>query len=391
MLALALAACSAPAAQTPTPTPSAASTPVATPTAEPSPSPSPTPEMTPTPEPTPTPCVKLSDPTSTLKVRSGPGTNTEKLGELRDGDPVTILERGDVWHKIEYNGSEAYVFAAYITNLPVYYAYVPELSATVNGKTYVSKMVDVRSVVPDIKIWLTFASQDNVMGKVLYPAGACLLQENTALKLAAAAELFAKDGYRIRLYDGYRPYSVSEYLYSQIRDARFVANPKKRPSKHNRGAAVDITLERIDTGEQIPMPSFMHTFNISSYRELPDIYAVEAGSEEYNTILAKYPEILDYPRRSSKAINNMKYMSRIMKSCGFSTISTEWWHFNDTDWKTFMILDYDLAADVQWIAAEDYDAFLAAKAAEGPLTTLPGYVVWPGSDEVDGTSDSDVG
>jgi hypothetical protein len=87
----------------------------------------------------------------------------------------------------------------------------------------------------------------------------------------------------------------------------------------------------------------------------------------------------------------MKYMSRIMKSCGFSTISTEWWHFNDTDWEQFLILDYDLAADVQWIPAEDYDAFMAQQEAAGPLTTLPDYVVWPGSDEVDGSSDADGG
>ena len=389
ILSLALIACSSPAVVSPSMTPSAAATPAVTPiataTAEPTPSPSPTPE------PTPTPYVKLSDPTSSLKVRSGPGTNTEILGELNDGDVVTILERGDVWHKIEYNGGVGYVFAAYIANVAVYYAYVPELSATVDGETYVSKMVDVRSVVPDIKIWLTFASQDNVFGEVLYPAGACLLQESTALKLQAAAELFAQDGYRIRLYDGYRPYSVSEYMYSQIRDARFVANPARRPSKHNRGAAVDITLERIDTGEQIPMPSFMHTFNISSYRSLPDIYDYEEGSEEYNAILEQYPDILDYPRRSNEAIRNMNYMTKIMKQCGFSTISTEWWHFNDTNWEQFMILDYDLANDVQWVAEADYEAFMAAREAEGPLTDLPEYVVWPGSDEVDGTNDDDVG
>ena len=316
-------------------------------------------------------------------MRKGPGTNTEELGQLKDGDPVTILERGDVWHKISYNGGEAYVFAAYITNLPVYYAYVPELTATVGGKTYISKMVDVRSVVPDLKIWLTWASQDNVLGEVLYPAGACLLQEETAKKLAAASELFKKDGYRIRLYDGYRPYSVTVYLYEKIRDSRFVANPNSNPSNHNRGAAVDITLERIDTGEQIPMPSFMHTFNITSLRDLPDIRQYEEGSEEYNKILAKYPEILDYPARSSTAIKNMNYMTKIMKQCGFTTITTEWWHFTDTDKDQFMVLDYDLANDVQWIAAEDYEAFMAEKEAEGPLNELPDYVVFPDPEDAD--------
>ena len=135
----------------------------------------------------------------------------------------------------------------------------------------------------------------------------------------------------------------------------------------------------------------MHTFNISSYRSLPDIRDYEEGSDEYNAILDEYPEILDFPRRSNEAIRNMNYMTRIMKSCGFSTITTEWWHFNDKDWEQFMILDYNLATDVQWIAEEDYDAFMAEKATEGPLTELPAYVVWPGSDDIDATNDDDVG
>jgi D-alanyl-D-alanine dipeptidase len=365
---------------TPSPTVSATATPTAAPT------PTPTPE--PTPEPTPTPCVKLSDPTSSLSVRKGPGTNTEKLGSLNDGDPVTILEQGDVWHKISYNGGEAYVFAAYITNVPVYYAYVPALTATYDGKTYISDMVDVRYICPGIKIWLTFASQDNVLHKKFYPAGACLLQRSTAEKLKAANDLFMEDGYRIRLYDGYRPYSVTVEFYELVHDGRFVQNPKHGPSNHNRGAAVDITLERIDTGEQIPMYSFMHTFNISSLRNLPDITQYEEGTEEYNDIIEEYgTEILKYGKRSAKAKRNVDYLTRTMKKCGFTTINSEWWHFNDKEKGKFMVLDYDLAADVQWIPAEEYEAFLAEKAAEGPLTTLPDYVVYPKPGTEEGVTD----
>ncbi len=346
-------------------------------TTEPAQTPEQTPVTTesPTPEPTPTPYVKLSDPTSALSVRKGPGTNTEKIGSLKDGDTVTILELGDVWHKIAWEGGEAYVFAQYIKNVPVQYAYVPALEATVDGETYVSKMVDVRAVVPDLKIWLTFASQDNYMDKVLYPAGACLLQEETAKKLALAQEKFKEDGYRIRLYDGYRPYSVSVLLYEAIRDGRFVANPSKSPSNHNRGAAVDITLERLDTGEQIPMPSFMMTLNISSYRNLPNIYDYEEGSEEYEAILKEFPEILDYPERSNQAIKNMNYMTKIMKSCGFTTINTEWWHFTDSEKSKFMVLDYDLENDVQWIPEDEYEDFLAQNGE--PLEYLPDYVIFP--------------
>lgn len=348
------------------------------PSPNPTPIPEPTPPPEPTPEPTPTPKVKLSDPESALSVRQGPGTNTEKLGTLKQGDTVTILEQGDVWHKIEYKGNAAYVFAAYITNVPISYATVPALEATVKGKTYVSNMVDVRTIIPDIKIWLTFASQDNVMGKVLYPAGACLLQQGTAEKLLAASKIFAKDGYRIRLYDGYRPYSVSEYLYDEIRDGRFVAHVKpSKPSNHNRGAAVDITLERIDTGEQIPMPSLMHTFNISSLRKYPNISQYEQGSPEYIEMLDKYPDIFEYPKRSDTSVRNMNYITSVMKDCGFSTITTEWWHFNDKDKDDYMVLDYDLASDVVWIAAEDYEEYLKVKENTPPLTDLPDYVVYP--------------
>ncbi len=384
VLVVLLGACSADSAA---PAPSAAATPkitaaVPTPSAQATPSPSPTQIViaTPKPEPTPTPYVKLNDPTSSLSVREGPGVETEKIGALSDGATVNIIEPGDVWHKIMFEGKAAYVFAQYIKNVPIKYAYVSELAATVNGKTYTSKMVDVRAIVPDLKIWLIFASSDNYMGKVLYPAGACLLQESTAIKLAKAEAKFRKDGYQIRLYDGYRPFSVSVLLFEKIRDGRFVANPNRSPSNHNRGAAVDITLERIDTGEQIPMPSFIMTLNISSYRNLPNIYKHEVGSDEYNAILAKYPSILKYRRRSSKAIRNMNYLTRVMKSCGFTTISTEWWHFADRDKATFMVLDYDLANDIQWIPQDEYEEFMAQE--REPLTDLPDYVVFPKQDEV---------
>jgi len=168
-----------------------------------------------------------------------------------------------------------------------------------------------------------------------------------------------------------------------VHDGRFVAHPTPTsPSNHNRGAAVDITLERIDTGEQIPMLSLMHTFNISSYRELPDYRDYAVGSAEYNAIFEEFPDIEKYIPRSGTGGKNVRYMTRVMKDCGFSTISSEWWHFQDTERKKFMVLDYDLATDVQWVAAEDYEAFMAEKAKEPPLYILPDYVIYPFMEDV---------
>jgi len=121
----------------------------------------------------------------------------------------------------------------------------------------------------------------------------------------------------------------------------------------------------------------IHTFNISSFRSLPDPRKFEEGSEEYNAILDEYPGVLKYTPRSGTGMKNMSYMTRVMKSVGFDTISSEWWHFQDEDRKQFMVLDYDLATDVTWIAAEDYEALMAEQNAQPPMTLLPDYVIFP--------------
>jgi D-alanyl-D-alanine dipeptidase len=125
------------------------------------------------------------------------------------------------------------------------------------------------------------------------------------------------------------------------------------------------------------MYSPIDTFNISSLRNLPDIYQYKKGSKRYNEILSQYPDILEYPRRSSAVKENVDYLTNVMESCGFTTISTEWWHFNDSDKNIFMVLDYDLEEDIEWIPALEYEAYLAEKKSQGPLVGLPDYVVFP--------------
>lgn len=321
--------------------------------------------------------VIISGLETSIDVREGPEDAAEIMGFLNEGDTVDILEYGNVCHKILFEGKQAYVLAAHIKDEPIKYAYVPELIKKSGGRTYISEMIDVRHLCPDIKIQLLWAFPGNVLEKQFYPVEVCLIQKSTAEKLAAASEIFKQDGYRLVLYDAYRPYSVSVEFYDIVQDGRFVANPAKNPSTHNRGAAVDISLEYIDTGELVEMYSPIDTFNISSLRNLPDIYQYKKGSKRYNEILSQYPDILEYPRRSSAVKENVDYLTNVMESCGFTTISTEWWHFNDSDKNIFMVLDYDLEEDIEWIPALEYEAYLAEKKSQGPLVGLPDYVVFP--------------
>lgn len=89
-----------------------------------SPSPSPSPSETPTATPTPEPVYvdeyigTVHDVSSYLRVRGGPGTEYEVLGEAHSGDKFTVLETnvdGGEWHKISYSGGEGFVHGDYLT------------------------------------------------------------------------------------------------------------------------------------------------------------------------------------------------------------------------------------------------------------------------------------
>ncbi len=99
------------------------------PTPEPKITPSPTPVPSPTPQPTPTPSESFATPEptqpaetgtvvvngrNTLNVRSGPGTDYDKIGVLKNGETVVILGRDGTWLRIEYEGQTAWVYSKYV-------------------------------------------------------------------------------------------------------------------------------------------------------------------------------------------------------------------------------------------------------------------------------------
>lgn len=90
----------------------------------PSPSASTEPSTVPTPTPTPEPVYvteyigTVFDVSSFLRVRSGPGTDYDVIGEALSGDKFTVLEQnvdGGVWHKISFGGVDGYVHGDYLT------------------------------------------------------------------------------------------------------------------------------------------------------------------------------------------------------------------------------------------------------------------------------------
>ena len=85
------------------------------------------------------------------------------------------------------------------------------------------------------------------------------LRRPAAIALHDVERELAREGLGLKLFDGYRPYRVTVRMWKPIRNPDFVADPAKG-SRHNRGAAVDLTLIDLRTGRELPMPTGYDAF-----------------------------------------------------------------------------------------------------------------------------------
>lgn len=175
-------------------------------------------------------------------------------------------------------------------------------------------LVDVQSLIPDVRLDIRYAGSDNFAGRRLYPVARCLLRRSVAERLAEVQKELAGMGLALKLFDGYRPWSVQKLLWEVLPDERYVADPAKG-SRHNRGAAVDLTLVDAE-GRELPMPSAFDEFSEKAHRDFMDL-----------------PE---------EALRNRTLLEQVMARHGFVGLPTEWWHFDYEGWERFPISDVPL-------------------------------------------------
>jgi zinc D-Ala-D-Ala dipeptidase len=146
---------------------------------------------------------------------------------------------------------------------------------------------------------MKYATEDNFLQAKVYDCDQCFLRREVAEGLMRAQALFREQGYRIKLYDCYRPFDVQKKMWVIMPDDRYVANPAKG-SIHNRGAAVDLTL--VDAqGNELEMGTAFDFFGREAhhaYRNLPE------------PVLA-----------------NRRLLKETMEKAGFQSITSEWWHY----------------------------------------------------------------
>lgn len=178
------------------------------------------------------------------------------------------------------------------------------------------RMIELKSLIPGIVYDLRYATVVNFMHRLMYPAGT----NTTFLRLPAVKALqkvqkeLNEKGYGLKIFDAYRPYSITLKFWELVKDERYVANPSKG-SGHNRGIAVDLTIVSLQSGKALEMGTGFDNFSDSAHHTFTDLPV----------------EILQ----------NRQLLKSTMIKYGFNAYNDEWWHYSFPDAVKFELLDID--------------------------------------------------
>ncbi|WP_230841758.1 M15 family metallopeptidase [Gloeobacter morelensis] len=176
-------------------------------------------------------------------------------------------------------------------------------------------MVDLGAVAPGVRRDMRYATVDNFLKKAVYPEARCLLRPPVAERLARVQNRLAGAGFGLQVWDCYRPLTVQKQMWALVPDERYVADPAKG-SRHNRGAAVDLTL--VDSqGQEQEMPTAFDDFSPRAGRDAQAHW-------------------------SEKARRNYAVLHKAMVAEGFLPLPSEWWHYDAPGWERYAVVDVPL-------------------------------------------------
>lgn len=130
---------------------------------------------------------------SPLTVRSGPGTNYEKIGSLAKGSQVTIVGEEKDWYRILYGNGEGYVSKTYISNVhtveqnPPDEGYVKWLTDQGFPYSYAEKLAELHSKYPNWVFepvmtgldWKEVIAEESVLSVNMVPVNSNDAQKST--------------------------------------------------------------------------------------------------------------------------------------------------------------------------------------------------------------------
>jgi D-alanyl-D-alanine dipeptidase len=163
-----------------------------------------------------------------------------------------------------------------------------------------TSFVNLKDYSKDFVYDMKYATSDNFLKAKVYDCAECFLRLKTVKAMLNANAEFMKNGYKIKIFDCYRPLDIQKKMWKIVPNPDYVANPSKG-SIHNRGGAVDITLVDAN-GIELDMGT---TF---------DYFGVEASH--------------NYQYLSQEIKANRTLLKTIMIQNGFNAMDSEWWHYN---------------------------------------------------------------
>ena len=279
-------------------------------------------------------------PLTAMAFYSEPDAEAERYADVPAATALCVLGEENGFFKVRYSGQYGYIDSNYcMINLP---EYLGELLSYDITNSYASKYAVHGYEIPEVTGEVVYGyehvqlADGQYLAPYLYPCCG---------KLYEAANAALAKGYRLKIYDSYRPNAATRDIYDK---AALLADqpvpeldiygevPEELPelaegeiltyrrlweegsyglpnflaqngSMHNMGIALDLTLERVDGGEELEMQTEMHDLSI---------YSILARNNEEAVLL-----------------------DSIMKGAGFGGLTSEWWHFQDNETRQALSLN----------------------------------------------------
>ena len=195
-----------------------------------------------------------------------------------------------------------------------------------------SGFVPITDVVPDVILEIRYFGTYNFVGARIdgYLAPTAWLTREAADSLKAVSDDLIKQGYRLKIYDAYRPQCAVDhfmrwgadvkdtlmrrYFYPNIDRSRlFELGYIAKKSGHTRGSTVDLTLFDMKTEKEVDMGGTFDWFGIESH---PDCGGnPDTGEYRQNDTI------------TAQQFANRMILRRAMLRHGFKPYNSEWWHF----------------------------------------------------------------
>ena len=195
--------------------------------------------------------------------------------------------------------------------------------------------VSLTEAVPDAILEIRYFGTYNFVGERIdgYLAPTALMTREAADSLRAVSDDVMRMGYRLKIYDAYRPQcavdhfvrwaadvndtTMRRYFYPEVDKSRlFELEYIMARSGHTRGSTIDLTLFDMTTEKEVDMGGTFDWFGRESH---PD-FCGNPDTETYTEEAAARPI-------TARQFANRMILRSAMLRHGFKPLDTEWWHF----------------------------------------------------------------